>query len=157
MRATAFDSRTLDMVRSFTQSEQAADPVALAEPGCIAAGQRLAGPLIESKRHAAHTDCNARPHSIVLRWRCTPRVRAARKPLRNNRHGRRPRALCPEFWIPERQETRTIYNALARDPTGKAAMPVFTRYKEADDVVRQLASLPLLADAKTLMQAGALV
>jgi hypothetical protein len=41
------DSRTLDMVRSFTQSEQAADPVALAEPGCIAAGQRLAGPLIE--------------------------------------------------------------------------------------------------------------
>jgi hypothetical protein len=43
-----FESRTLDMVRSFTQSEQAADPVALAEPGCIAAGQRLAGPLIES-------------------------------------------------------------------------------------------------------------
>ena len=40
-------SRTLDMVRSFTQSEQAADPVALAEPGGIAAGQRLAGPLIE--------------------------------------------------------------------------------------------------------------
>src|SRR5664280_2966670 len=60
------------MVRSFTQSEQAADPVALAEPGCIAAGQRLAEPLIESKRHAAHTDCNARPHSNVLRWRCTP-------------------------------------------------------------------------------------
>ena len=38
------DIRTLDMVRSFTESEQAADPVALAEPGCIAAGQRLAGP-----------------------------------------------------------------------------------------------------------------
>jgi hypothetical protein len=36
------------MVRSFTQSEQAADPVALAEPACIAAGQRLAGPQIES-------------------------------------------------------------------------------------------------------------
>jgi transposase len=35
-------------VRSFTQSEQAADPVALAEPACIAAGQRLAGPQIES-------------------------------------------------------------------------------------------------------------
>jgi hypothetical protein len=47
-RVGVTESRTLDMVRSFTQSEQAADPVALAEPGCIAAGQRLAGPLIES-------------------------------------------------------------------------------------------------------------
>ena len=53
-------SRTLDMVRSFTQSEQAANPVALAEPGCIVAGQRLAGPQIETSRHAAHTDCNPR-------------------------------------------------------------------------------------------------
>jgi hypothetical protein len=37
------DSRTPDMVRRFTQSEQAANTAALAEPNCIAAGQRLAG------------------------------------------------------------------------------------------------------------------
>jgi len=36
-------SRTPDMVRRFTQSEQAANAAALAEPNCIAAGQRLAG------------------------------------------------------------------------------------------------------------------
>ena len=36
-------SRTPDMVRRFTQSEQAANTAALAEPNCIAAGQRLAG------------------------------------------------------------------------------------------------------------------
>jgi len=42
------DSRTPDMVRTFTQSEQAADTVILAGPGCIAAGQRLAGSQIES-------------------------------------------------------------------------------------------------------------
>ena len=37
------DPRTPDMVRRFTQSEQAANTAALAEPNCIAAGQRLAG------------------------------------------------------------------------------------------------------------------
>src|ERR1019366_5301785 len=42
------DSRTPDMVRTFTQSEQAADTVILAGPSCIAAGQRLAGSQIES-------------------------------------------------------------------------------------------------------------
>jgi len=41
-------SRTPDMVRTFTQSEQAADTVILAEPGCVAASQRLAGSQIES-------------------------------------------------------------------------------------------------------------
>jgi L-alanine-DL-glutamate epimerase-like enolase superfamily enzyme len=37
------DPRTPDMVRRFTQSQQAANTAALARPDCIAAGQRLAG------------------------------------------------------------------------------------------------------------------
>jgi hypothetical protein len=37
------DPRTPDMVRRFTQSQQAAGTAALAGPDCIAAGQRLTG------------------------------------------------------------------------------------------------------------------
>jgi len=37
------EPRTPDMVRRFTQSQQAANTAALAGPDCIAAGQRLAG------------------------------------------------------------------------------------------------------------------
>jgi hypothetical protein len=45
--ASPTDSRTPDLVRSFTQSEKAADTVTLTGPGCIAAGQRLAGSQVE--------------------------------------------------------------------------------------------------------------
>jgi len=86
------------MVRTFTQSEQAADTVILAGPGCIAAGQRLAGSQVESCRQAAGTDCTARAHSVVLTCRCTSSIRDARKPLRDNRHGWPARRLCPQFW-----------------------------------------------------------
>jgi hypothetical protein len=39
--------RTLDMVRKFMQREKAADALFPAGPGCIAAGQRLAGSQVE--------------------------------------------------------------------------------------------------------------
>ena len=75
------------MVRKFMQLEKAADALFPAGPGCIAAGQRLAGSQVELWRQAAGIDFHRQAHSVVLTCGCTSNIRDARKPLRDNRHG----------------------------------------------------------------------
>jgi len=66
------------MVRKFMQLEEAADALFPARPGCIAAGQRLAGSQVELWRQAAGIDFHRQAHSVVLTCGCTSNIRRAK-------------------------------------------------------------------------------